>query len=402
MLKIFELKGEIQDYKWGGTQYISNLLGVESAGRKQAEYWLGAHQNAPSILLSPEGERPLDTYINQNLETILGTKIASEFGRLPFLFKVLDVHDMLSLQVHPTKSEAEKGFKLENEKGIPLTAPHRNYKDDNHKPEIMVALSEFWLLHGFLSESKLTDILRSVPEFTNLLPVFLNGGYFELYKKVMEQSQAECNSMLRPLIDRILPKYRMRELDKSSPDYWAAKAVETLMHDSNLDRGIYSIYFFNIVKADKGDAIFQNTGCPHAYLEGQNIELMANSDNVIRGGLTQKHIDVAELLKHVVYEETVPELLRGDLQDDGMERIYHSPAPDFDLSQIKLSGMKKYQNTSNTAEILMVIDGDVVINGGESTLSLNKGKAAFLTAELNYNISSSSSAVIYKATALSM
>ena len=109
---------------------------------------------------------------------------------------------MLSIQVHPTKAEAEKGFKRENELGIPLTAPHRNYKDDNHKPEIMVALSEFWLLHGFLTKEKLTKVLDAIPEFHALRSVFQKEGYFGLYKKVMEQTQEASNQMLRPLVDK--------------------------------------------------------------------------------------------------------------------------------------------------------------------------------------------------------
>lgn len=398
MSKIFALKGRIQNYAWGGSQYIPQLLGLEVEDKKYAEYWLGAHQNSPSGLVTPEGERPLDVYISKNLKPTLGNEIANKFSRLPFLFKVLDVHDMLSIQVHPSKSEAEKGFRLENEIGIPLTAPHRNYKDDNHKPEIMVALSEFWLLHGFLSENKLTEVLNSIPEFKALLPIYLNGGYFELYKSVMEQSPEACNHMLQPLVDRIMPKYRNGELDKSTPDYWAAKAVDTAADAAKLDKGIYSIYFFNIVKANKGEAIFQDAGIPHAYLEGQNMELMANSDNVLRGGLTPKHIDVAELLKHVVFQETIPELMLGELQEDGMERIYRSPAPDFELSQISISGSEKYQSKAKTAQIMMVIDGSIELVEGESILILNKGEAVFLATGSEYSISSSYS-ILYKATA---
>jgi mannose-6-phosphate isomerase len=130
----------------GGTHFISDLLGVNLEGKKVAEYWLGAHINAPSVLYTVEGKLFLDTFLQEDISIKLGDKISANFSRLPFLFKVLDVHDVLSIQVPPNKLEAEKGFKQENELGIPLTASNRNYKDDNHKPEIMVALSEFWLL----------------------------------------------------------------------------------------------------------------------------------------------------------------------------------------------------------------------------------------------------------------
>jgi len=311
MSRLAVLKGKVQNYAWGGSQYIPDLLGIEAEEKKYAEYWLGGHVNAPSVIVTPEGDQNLDSYLESNLTTCLGTEITQKFGRLPFLFKVLDIHDMLSIQVHPTKKEAEKGFKLENDLGIKLNAPTRNYKDDNHKPEIMVALSEFWLLHGFLPKSQLIAVLKSTPEFVQLLPVFEENGYLGLYKKVMEQSEQESNQMLQPLVDRILPLYKAGELEKSNPDYWAAKVVDSAIHTDVLDKGIYSIYFFNIVKVAKGEAVFQDAGIPHAYLEGQNMELMANSDNVLRGGLTLKHVDVPELLKHVEFEETNPDILIG-------------------------------------------------------------------------------------------
>ena len=398
MSSLTVLKGKVQNYAWGGSQYIPNLLGIEAEDKKYAEYWLGGHVNAPSVIITPEGDQNLDSYLESNLTTYLGTEIAQKFGRLPFLFKVLDVHDMLSIQVHPTKKEAEKGFKLENDLGIPLTAATRNYKDDNHKPEIMVALSEFWLLHGFLPKSQLMSVLKSIPEFVKLLPIFEENGYLGLYKKVMEQSEQESNQMLQPLVDRILTLYKAGELEKSNPHYWAAKAVDSAANIDVLDKGIYSIYFFNIVKVTKGEAIFQDAGIPHAYLEGQNMELMANSDNVLRGGLTPKHVDVSELLKHVEFEETNPDILAGEQQEDGLERIYKSPAPDFELSQIRLLKSDVYQSVAKTVQILIVLEGEVVIKEGGSALTLARGASVFLAAGSKYQIISPISAILYKAT----
>ena len=399
MTKLYSLKGKIQNYAWGGKQFIPNLLGVVPSDMKCAEYWLGAHTNAPSVIFTEKGEQPFNTFLKSDLINKLGDDIAKKFGRLPFLFKVLDVNDMLSIQVHPTKKEAENGFKKENEMGIPLNASHRNYKDDNHKPEIMVALSEFWLLHGFLSSDKLKRVLKGIPEFHSLLPVFEKEGYFGLYKLVMMQSQDTCNKLLQPLIDRILPLYESGMLSKSNPDYWAAKAVVTSKNESNLDKGIYSIYFFNIVKANKGEAVFQDAGIPHAYLEGQNMELMANSDNVLRGGLTTKHVDVPELLKHVTFEETIPNIMYGELQNDSIERIYKSPAPDFELIQIKLDNNIKYSSKSKTAEILIAIEGDAQISESGIKIDLKKGDSVVLMANSDYTIKSVSSAILYKATA---
>jgi mannose-6-phosphate isomerase len=399
MTKLFALKGKIQNYAWGGFDFIPELLGTEKGEQPCAEYWLGAHANAPSTILTSEGEQSLNDYIGSNSTEKLGTKIAANFGRLPFLFKVLDVYEMLSIQVHPTKVEAEKGFLFENEQGIPLTAAHRNYKDDNHKPEIMVALSEFWLLHGFLPNPQLLEIIQSIPEFNPLVSIFEKEGYLGLYKFVMEQSVAESNAMLTPLVERILPQYLEGKLEKSSPDYWAAKAVDSVEDSTILDKGIYSIYFFNIVKVNKGEAVFQDAGIPHAYLEGQNMELMANSDNVLRGGLTPKHVDVPELLKHVAFDETHPEILLGELRANGLERIYKTPAPDFELSQIQLSVTDVYSSNAETAVVLIVIEGEIEIIEGNDTLKINKGACAFLEAGSSYQISSATSAIVYKATA---
>ena len=398
MTKLFALTGKIQSYSWGGRQFIPKLLSKDQKGQKVAEYWLGAHVNSPSIVATDDGEIALNTFLDSNLNQTLGAEIAKKFGRLPFLFKVLDVNDMLSIQVHPGKLEAEKGFKIENEKGIPLDASFRNYKDDNHKPEIMVALSEFWLLHGFLAKEQLTQRLNDIPEFKGLLSVFKKDGYMGLYKTVMEQSQEESDKILSPLINRILPIYKAGRLEKSNPDYWAAKAFDMSEDRNVLDKGIFSIYFFNIVQAKKGEAIFQDNGIPHAYLEGQNIELMANSDNVLRAGLTPKHVDVPELLKHVVFEETEPHLMSGELQKDGIETIYKSPAPDFELSKIELEKTHKYHAKAKTAQILMVIEGEAMIQEGETSLECKKGDSVLLTSEADYKISTPSKVIIYKAT----
>lgn len=399
MIKLYKIRGTVQNYAWGGTRYIADLLGANLNGEKAAEYWLGAHANAPSILTTSEGMRALDAFLQEDLTSTLGTEISANFGRLPFLFKVLDVHDVLSIQVHPNKLEAEKGFRRENELGIPLTASNRNYKDDNHKPEIMVALSDFWLLHGFLQREELIQVLTNTPELTPLLPLLENEGYYGLYKKVMEQSNHESETILRPLVNRILPLYKANKLDKSSPDYWAAKAVDSVQDTSILDKGIYSIYFFNIVKANIGEAIFQDAGVPHAYLEGQNMELIANSDNVLRGGLTPKHVDVPELLKHIIFEGTQPNILHGELQKDKIERIFKSAAPDFELSQITLDESQSYTRNTKTAEILLVLKGEAIVKEGNTEILLKKGEAAIVLAKGSYLITTSLPTIIYKATA---
>ena len=397
-MNLFRLEGKVQHYAWGGYKYIPALLGMAPSEQPSAEYWMGAHPSAPSIISTPSGQLPLNQLIQQDPANITGPAVWEKFKELPFLFKILDVKDMLSIQVHPTKSEAEKGFARENAEGIPLNAPNRNYKDDNHKPEIMVALSEFYLLHGFLPQEQLLKVLTTIPEFASLVSTYEKEGYYGLYKNVMEMPQAQVNDMLRPLTNRLLPAYKAGQLAKTDPGFWAARAV---LNDpgskEKIDRGIFSIYFFNIMQVQEGDAVFQDAGIPHAYLEGQNVELMANSDNVLRGGLTPKHVDVPELLKHTRFEGVDPHIIKGNVSADGLERIYPSPAPDFEVSKIDIPSGQVYNHTAKAAEILIVIKGAATIKG-DDTLALQKGQCVFAAFAASYEISTDSGAELFKAT----
>lgn len=399
MASILRLKGTVQHYAWGGTDFIPHLLNLENrTGEPFAEYWLGAHDNAPSQVCLPQGESiPLNQLIRRDPPRYLGEATARRFGRLPYLFKILDVHDMLSIQVHPTKEEAEKGFALENAAGIPLQAPERNYKDDNHKPEVMVALSEFWLLHGFLPADRLRQTLVAVPELNELLPVFENGGYRSLYRYVMELPQEQVNRMLHPLLKRLIPLYEQGKLQKTEPDFWAARAAcSGITGQGNTDRGIFSIYFFNIVQAQPGEAVFQAAGIPHAYLEGRNMELMANSDNVLRGGLTPKHVDVTELLKHIRFEGITPQLLEGESADT-FEKLYPCPVPDFVIGKIAIDRAAKYANRAFSLEILITLEGSAALKAGGDTLSLERGEAALVTSGTGYTLTTEGEAVVFKA-----
>jgi mannose-6-phosphate isomerase len=352
---IFPLLGKVQNYAWGGHRFIPDLVGFEpEPGLKYAEYWLGAHDKAPSeIVLDDRTKVPLNDVVSGQPERILGQEVARRYGRLPFLYKILDVREMLSIQVHPTKAEAEAGFARENDLGIPLDSPVRNYKDNNHKPEIMVALSDFWLLHGFLQKRKILNVLDRVPEFHGLRVFFEKDGYRGLYKQIMEMPVAAVDALLEPLVTRVYQRYKNEELDKSSADYWTARVVDGNQGE-HYDRGIFSIYFFNLVHLKEGQAIFQDAGIPHAYLEGQNVELMANSDNVLRGGLTQKHVDVVELLRLTRFEGVSPKVIAGKTKKNFFELFYEAPTRDFLLNRIELPQGSRYEHTARSVEINFV------------------------------------------------
>jgi mannose-6-phosphate isomerase len=396
--KIFRLNGVIQHYAWGGKEFIPSLLQLSNAeGKPYAEYWMGGHDNAPAEIYMPDGKKEkLNELISREPTNIIGEKVFQKFGRLPYLLKILDVKDMLSIQVHPDKQSAQKAFEAENKQGLPLNGPNRNYKDPNHKPELMFALGDFWLLHGFKPKEKLSNILHNTPELQSLLEIFNSNGYKSLYQRVMEMPQSEVNFILQPLLDRILPLYKQNSLNKDQEDFWAARAALTYNSDDKIDRGIFSIYFFNLVHCKRGEAVFQDAGVPHAYLEGQNVEIMSNSDNVLRGGLTPKHIDVPELMKHIKFEGITPNILKGKKRN-GAEVVYETPAPDFELSRFQLENGQSAFFTSAAADILFIEKGVLKLNTEQHSLELGSGEAAIVFNNTDVQLSSEGPASVFRA-----
>ncbi len=396
---ISQLNGTVKYYDWGGAEFIPDLLDVKNVEKRPfAEYWLGVHPQAScKIILPGEDARLLTEYIAADAKTLLGDFVYGKFGTIPYLLKALDVNDMLSIQVHPSKEAAEKDFALENKTGIPLDSPLRNYKDNNHKPELMVAMGDFWLLHGFRPEKEIQDILNKVEELSFLLPVFIREGYGGLYKTVMELPQEEVNTILQPLVDRIVPLYKEGKLDKNQPDYWAAKGTLTFSLPGKIDRGLFSVYLFNLLHLTKGQAIFQDAGIPHAYLYGHNVEIMASSDNVLRGGLTTKHIDVKELLRHTKCAATTYKIIEGEKKDNQV--VYKTPAPDFELSAITLSKGQQFSYTASTAEVFLLIDGKVTISDKKGQVKLQKGNpSAIVFAGDKIELTGDEDSLLYKAT----
>jgi mannose-6-phosphate isomerase len=375
--RVIPIIGKVQHYAWGGFYYLPKLLNIPvKKGETYAEFWLGTHERGSAEFINGS-EKPvsLKDYIDAFPEQTLGEQAAKKFGRLPFLLKVLDVRDMLSIQVHPSKEDAQLAFEAENNQGIDLSAPERNFKDNNHKPELMLALSEFWLLHGFKNPKAIQNILREVPELHFLVPIFGGDNYKKLYQHVMEMPQLQVDRHLKTLIDRNLIHYNAGKLNKSKEDFWAARAAVTYSREGHIDRGIFSIYLFNLVHLQPGQAVYQDAGLPHAYLEGQNVEIMSNSDNVLRGGLTPKHVDVKELMKHVKFEPTVPNIITGKMVEP-QRMIYQTPAPDFELGRLDIQKGKSTGLISHSIEIFLIFSGAAQISGTEGTVfKRNKGEA---------------------------
>jgi phosphomannomutase len=408
------LRGAVQHYPWGGFDFIPTLIGEKNGGRRPyAELWIGAHPRAPStaeiLFAGAAASIPLDRLVSAAAGPVLGESAARRFdGKLPYLLKILDARSMLSIQAHPSKSQAEAGFARENAAGVPLTAPERNYPDDNHKPEVHVALTDFRLLHGFRPLEEIASIiagtrsdssgrLPSAPEIGRVMPEFgarLQGAgadprarrelIRELYGRMMTLDQPHVDDILGPLIERL---ERAGNLDRDSPDFWAIEAARSFpLRGGGLDRGIFSLYILNLVRLMPGQGTFQPTGTLHAYLEGANVELMASSDNVLRGGLTSKHVDVTELLATLTFESGKPPILEGRMVS-GTERAYPVPADDFSLSMIEpRPGNPHAAGEDHGAECLLVTDGEVTVESEGTALSLPRGGIGFMPAGLAYTV----------------
>jgi mannose-6-phosphate isomerase len=257
----------------------------------------------------------------------------------------------------------------------------------------MLAMSEFWLLHGFKSEAKILETLESIAEFQVLVPLYKTEGLKGLYQFLMEMEQAQVDSLLSPVVKRALRNKQDGKLDRTAPEWWVAKLYENGGGILPIDKGVFSIYLFNIVCVMPGQGIFQDAGVPHAYLEGQNVELMANSDNVLRGGLTPKHIDVAELLHNIKFESIDPVLIEGTKPCMG-ESVYPAPVHDFGIASITLDGSNGYSHEAESLDMFLVVEGGCVVN---NQMSVKTGEA-FVVFPGNYiTLNASGKTLIYRA-----
>lgn len=380
---IFKLTGTHQHYDWGGANFIPNWLKLKQTEDKPyAEYWLGAHRSAPSLIEFEGQWLPLDRVIDK-APKLLGEESRAKFGdELPYLLKILDVKQPLSIQLHPTKAEAELGFERENQLGIALNAPNRTYKDRNHKPEMMIALSDFWLLHGFRPLAEMKSVLVERPSLQGLAQRIDTVGLPQVYREIMQATQAQLEKWLLPIITEKQLEYQQDKLKWDSPDYWVLYSMEAMgISSEKLDAGLLCFYLFNIVNLKKGEGIYQGAGLPHAYLRGQNIELMAASDNVIRGGLTPKFVDIPALLNTIEYREVVPKIIPAY---QGEEALYLYPTPeakDFAMQRLSFNPFDEEAFITTSASILLVMAGSLYIDLGEDSIHLSQGEAVFISAD---------------------
>ncbi|MDR6980361.1 mannose-6-phosphate isomerase [Streptomyces sp. 3330] len=361
------LDNTIRPYAWGSPTAIPHLLGAEPTGEPQAEMWMGAHPGAPSRT----DRGTLVEIIDADPQKELGAATVAKFGpRLPFLLKILAAGAPLSLQVHPDLAQAAAGYADEERRGIPVDAPHRNYKDANHKPELICALTEFDGLCGFRAPTHAADLLDGLG-IDSLKP------YVDLLHAQPEE--AALREVLTALLtaDREEMAHTVARAAAACDRLGGAYAPYAgIAHHYPGDPGVIAAMLLNHVRLQPGEALFLGAGIPHAYLDGLGVEIMANSDNVLRCGLTPKHVDVPELLRIVRFEPADPGVLRPEAAPDG-EEVYETPIDEFRLSRYVLSpGAPAHDLTLPTPQILLCTAGTV--RAGEHPLT--PGTSVFVPA----------------------
>lgn len=368
------MQNPIQGYDWGSHDALTRLFGIPNpAGKPQAELWMGAHPNGCSEVTLAGDVQKLSTLIESAPAAVLGDATVARFGSLPFLFKVLCAEKALSIQVHPSKTQAEAGFAKEEAAGISPKAANRNYKDPNHKPELVFALTPYQAMNGF----------RAIPAILALFERVNLAAIADLTAALAaSQNEAGLQHFFHQLL--ILDGARKEEALTGLLAYAAARQddetfalITSLAAQYPGDVGLFSPLLLNVVTLQPGQAMYLDACTPHAYVRGTGLEIMANSDNVLRAGLTPKYIDVAELLDCTRCLPKPDDKILLVPHLEGAVQHFEVPVPDFTFSVYPAG---EHALTTASAEILFAIDGTVTLQQGEQSLRLEKGQSAFVPA----------------------
>ena len=397
MKHISPLKNVVQEYAWGSYTAIPELMGNPSPSENpQAELWMGAHPKAPSSVHMDNRWLSLEEVIKKDPITILGKSVAEKFNnRLPFLFKVLAAEKPLSIQAHPNRTQAIAGFEKENRLGIPFEASDRNYKDNNHKPECICALTPFWALNGFRSIREIISGIKDCcpkgleKERRLLERNPTDDGLKRFFKSLMMLNPDKKTKIIEEALS-VAEKHR----EKDAAYDWMIRLHQAYPSDI----GIISPIILNLILLLPGQAMFLPSGQLHAYLNGLGMELMANSDNVLRGGLTPKHVDVEELLKVLRFKQSKI-AIHSPGPESKLEYLYPSDAEEFVLSVISIKKGDVFEsNELSGVEILFCSAGSARIKSvaEKESITLNQGASAVISAAAGkYSIEGD--ATVYKA-----
>ncbi|MGR5388409.1 mannose-6-phosphate isomerase, class I [Vibrio crassostreae] len=376
-MSLFKLDNVIQNYAWGSKDSINQLFGIVNPNQEpQAEIWMGAHPHGCSKV-GDTGES-LSQMIDENKIDVLGGYTATRFGELPFLFKVLAAETPLSIQVHPNKRKSELGFERENALGIPLNASDRNYKDPNHKPELVYALTFYKAMNGFRPIDDIIALFEEadIPSLAIELNVLKANADSDSLKSFFSAIMSLEGERKEAALDELYAAHARSAktvMGREALQY----SIEFKQHYPG-DIGLFAPLMLNTVELAPGEAMFLFAETPHAYVQGTGLEIMANSDNVLRAGLTPKYIDVPELIDNTIFEPIKPEdiRLKPVLKEGKMS--YPIPVDDFGFDILSATDESKSQYL-RSAEILFCVEGEATVTSEGRTVSLKPGESVFVS-----------------------
>jgi mannose-6-phosphate isomerase len=379
------LDNPIQHYAWGSHTALAQLLGRPVSAQPEAELWIGAHPRAPSRL---SDGRSLRDAIRSDPTALLGAEVQQRFGgELPFLLKVLAVDAPLSLQAHPNLEQARAGYAREQLAGVPIDAPERTYKDENHKPELLCALTRFEALSGFRPQEEAAELFASLDlESVDIAGQLRGDAGLRAAFMTLFTLPRERHAEVGAEVVRGCERLAARPGPLAASLRWALDLWQRYPGDI----GVAASLLLNHVTLEPLQALYLEAGSLHAYLHGVGVELMASSDNVLRGGLTPKHVDVPELLSILRFESSAPSAAPTRTEPSG-EVSYETPAPDFRLSRFELEPAPGVAPLSSGPELLLCTEGQAQIEvpragaPGEpaqfhAPRPLRRGQACFIAA----------------------
>ncbi|WP_104091217.1 mannose-6-phosphate isomerase, class I [Arthrobacter sp. GMC3] len=390
---MFALTNVMRDYPWGSPSAIAELLGTAPSGGPEAELWMGAHPDSPSVAMTAEGPVALDSLISAHPAAMLGEDAVAAFGaKLPFLTKLLAAEKALSLQVHPTLAKARERFADEESEGVPRDAQHRNYKDENHKPEMIFALTNFEALCGFRPCGQAADLFRAVaealtaagspvPDLLTELTMTLNSRMAEpmvirrAFEALIDGGAAATD--LVNLAAAALARVPEGELNTS------LRTVVELSEQYPGDPGVLISLLLNRISLVPGQAVYLPAGNIHAYLSGLGLEVMASSDNVLRGGLTGKHVDVPELMETVDFASTPVPFVPTRTTDLG-QHVWEPPFAEFALQRVEIAAdSEPVPLVQNGPLLVLAVSGSVLLDSPRGDMVLPRGGSVFVPATEN-------------------
>lgn len=373
---LFKLDNVIQNYVWGSQTAITELFGIANpSNQPQAEIWMGAHPNGCSKLA--DNGMLLSDFIAQDPVGVLGDYTVERFGELPYLFKVLAADKPLSVQVHPSRGKAIAGYEKENSQGIDLAAGNRNYKDANHKPELVYALTFYKAMNGFRPINEIVSLFNQAgietlrSEINALADMPSAKGLSQFFAVVMNLRGERKQQALAELHQAITGRAKTAQARE------AFALIAEFNQEYADDIGLFSPLMLNVVELEPGEAMFLHAETPHAYVKGTGLEIMANSDNVLRAGLTPKHMDVAELIDNTKFVSIDPQHIKLTPYQMENKIGYPIPVDDFGFEVLKSSAEVTSQYVRG-AEILLCVEGEVSVSDGKQSMTLKLGESLFV------------------------